>query len=136
MKWINPVLCTLYNDLVRVELGSQIVELPMTEHYLSDGVTMPYYQEGSVDAYGKVIHISPDGGEGDTMHVVDHRQKFAKKVWKVYRWTKTDTIAANGEYMYRFVKVAEFEDKDKALKHAKSLLSMWEAFKIKLLGDK
>lgn len=131
MKWINPNLCSMYDDQVRVELGPQIIELPATEQTIKGGQIMPYYKEGALDALGKVIKICPEGGS-ETIHVVDHRQKFVKKLWKVYDRQKTNELSANHDYIFRYIKVAEYESKDQAIKHAKSLRSFWQ----RTFGDK
>lgn len=124
-KWLNKKLCSLHGDKVRIELGPQIIELKCTVENLSDKVTSPHYQEGRIDAYGKVIKI------GSKMHCVDWRSKHVPKLWKIYVMKETGELdKITGEKalgddkkpLQRFIQVKEFEDRDKALNHARGLI--------------
>ncbi len=104
-KWLNDNLCSLHDDKVRIELGPQIIELPCTDANLRNAVTSAHYQKGRIDAYGVVI------GTKKKMNCVDWRARHIPKLWKIY------TLQDDS-----FIKMAEFEDKDEALTHARGLI--------------
>ena len=117
-KWLNKKLCSLHGDKVRVELGPQIIELDCTTKNLSDEVTAPHYQLGKVDAYGKII----DPSKRDKMHCVDWRSKHVPHLWKVYEMQETEDFDKDKKPVSKFIKVAEFENKDEALTSARGLI--------------
>ena len=120
-KWYGETLCSLADDQVRVEIGPQIVEIDCTPENLDNRVTHANYRVGGRDAYGRIIMRDQVSGQvddslgsvnaGEKMAVVDWRERLAPKVWKVYQ-----------QQDGRFQKVAEFEDKDAALNHARGLI--------------
>lgn len=133
-EWLNANLCAL-SDTVRVELGPQYVELLCSDENLSNEVTAPHYRIGARDALGRFIRPAelPEGplknsifqsiakekalgvygvvNVWDKMTVVDWREKFVPKLWKVYQ--------DQGE---GFVNVSEHLDREKALSEARNLL--------------
>lgn len=103
--WINEHLCSIGDaDLVRIELGPQVIHMPCNESNISNAVTSAHYQVGALDALGKIIVM------GETMACVDWRAKLQPKVWKVYQQTDGG-----------FVKVDQTEDKQQALALALAL---------------
>ena len=133
-EWLNPDLCEL-SATVRVERGPQYVELLCSDENLVNGVTAPHYRIGTRDAMGKFIRPDeiPDPARrqavfrsiaqekalgiygvvraGEKMTVVDWRERFAPKLWKVYQ------DQGNG-----FVKLSEHPNQDRALAEARKLL--------------
>ncbi len=101
--WLNENLAT-FDEQVRIEKGPQIIELNCNKETLSNDVTSAHYKVGARDAEGKIIlgcsiddpeidpalharalndpygYISP----GETMKVIDWKEKFIPSVWKVY----------------------------------------------------
>lgn len=134
MKWLNPdVLCSFGDDQVRIELGPQIIELDCTDENLSDEVTSPHYKIGGIDAYGRVIRPkeaevlvqrNPVGvvNKGEKMHVVDWRCKHVPKVWKIYRFQETSDLDTDDKPIFRFIKMAERDDKAEAIALAEEIL--------------
>lgn len=112
--WINENLCS-FDEIVRVELGPQVIELECNDENLSDRVTFTHYRVGGRDANGKIIMperctgVDPNDpygtvSEGEIMACVDWREKHLPKTWKVYQWD---------ESLGRFIKI--FEDTTKAV---------------------
>ncbi len=85
------------------------------------------YKLGNKDSAGRVIveHQKDDGPKdftkvsyGEMMHVVDWRAFHRPKLWKVYRWQ--ERLIRDGSQM-AWVKLAEYEDFNVALDHARKL---------------
>jgi hypothetical protein len=108
MKWINENFCS-FDELVRIELGPQVIILDCTEENLSNRITSAHYFTGQKDALGYIIDPSKKG----KMHCVDWRQRFVPNVWKIYKFNKD---------LNRFDLVEENENKDEAIKSAQVLL--------------
>ena len=119
----NGALLSL-DEVVRVEIGPQVIELQCSPEHLSVIYTHAVYRVGKRDASGRMIvgddaqlvAKHPDGVKyGDRMRVVDWDAKFAPRLWKVYRWE-----LLKGARL-KWVKVGQFENFDDALSLARQL---------------
>lgn len=119
MDQINENLYS-FDELVRVELGPQPIELDATEENLENSVTAAHYQPGGRDALGRIIRPDLIGldvddpstaiFEGEKMTVVDWDARFVPRLWKIYQMQGR-----------RFVKIDEVADKDEALARAATI---------------
>lgn len=112
--------CLSFDEVVRVELGPQVIGLTVNRENLSDLVTHPKYHIGARDAYGRII--GKEIPEGGTMYVVDWRAKWVPKLWKVYVWRdRNPSLIVPQERGFGWVKVAEYPDFNEARDHARRL---------------
>jgi hypothetical protein len=118
--WLNEGVLLSFDELVRIELGPQIIALDYTTTNLHDNVTAPHYRRGKIDAYGK--RIDPDAG--GLMHCVDWRAKHVPHIWKIYQLqdvVEVNPIIREEVTVQRFIKVDERLDKDEAIAAARTL---------------
>lgn len=123
-RWLfnNPPEGALLSldEVVRVELGARIIKIQCTPENLSNLVTHPNYRVGRPDASGKMIagdQDYPGIKYGEDMFVVDWRERFVPKVWKVYRWELRQMIPPQMGW-HKHAQYALFQD---ALDHARTL---------------
>lgn len=119
--WLSDTLCSLGDDVVRVERGPQMLRLQCNAANLDDSVTAPHYRIGGRDASGKFIKPGdmPEDtqaqreakamvhaamareakagvygvvNDGDDMHVLDWKEKHTKHTWKVYELQEMDDL--------------------------------------------
>lgn len=116
-KWlVKNVLWTL-NELVRIELGPQLVELDCTDENLKNEVTAAHYHVGARDALGRVIRPREAGlpsddklgvvEKGQKMVCVDWDARHKPKVWKIYQNQDTEVKDMDGNPVRRFIQVGE-----------------------------
>ena len=109
-----------FDEVVRVELGPQVIEMQCSTKNLSRLVTHPKYRVGKPDAVGTIIG-GPDlpVDAGKTMRVVDWRAYHVPKLWKVYRWQ--DVRVSPTQFQKSWVKIDQFENFDDAVELARHM---------------